>query len=284
MPMAQTLPDLISSRLHGRLTEDLLALYPCPDHHRSMDIERFGPRPVFAQIAGQLLADLQTRLVPGQRLPCEADLAARFNVNRHTLRHAIDVLVADGWLERRRGIGTFVLNRPIEYPLSERSRFTVTMKDLGLSSEISVLSTCTEPADDLVAKRLQIEPGDTTFHIESLRSVDGVPVTVITHYLPAYLLPDLLIHLRDHSLQDTIQRHYCMVMLRHLTLIGAMIPTSQDASVLMVPRTLPLIRIRTVNIDAETQKPLEYSIARTRADRVELRIDHAHSDSDKEQL
>ena len=60
---------------------------------------------------------------PGDRLPTEAALAARFGVNRHTVRHALAALAKQGLVHPRRGAGVFVAQRATEYPLGRRVRF-----------------------------------------------------------------------------------------------------------------------------------------------------------------
>jgi GntR family transcriptional regulator len=66
--------------------------------------------PVYAQIQRQLEADLdERRFHPGERLPAEDELAARFGASRMTVRRAVDQLVRQGRLERLAGKGTFVL-------------------------------------------------------------------------------------------------------------------------------------------------------------------------------
>jgi GntR family transcriptional regulator, phosphonate transport system regulatory protein len=49
---------------------------------------------------------------PGDKLPTEAALAARFGVNRHTVRHALAALAEWGLVHSRRGAGVFVTQRP----------------------------------------------------------------------------------------------------------------------------------------------------------------------------
>jgi GntR family transcriptional regulator of arabinose operon len=49
------------------------------------------------------------RFRPGDKLPSEAELCRRFQVSRNSVRQAISYLVNDGWLESRKGIGTFCL-------------------------------------------------------------------------------------------------------------------------------------------------------------------------------
>jgi GntR family transcriptional regulator of arabinose operon len=52
-------------------------------------------------------------LMPGDRLPSEHELAARFKYSRQTIRHAIGTLETEGWLERRQGSGTYATSKTL---------------------------------------------------------------------------------------------------------------------------------------------------------------------------
>jgi GntR family transcriptional regulator, arabinose operon transcriptional repressor len=62
----------------------------------------------YQQIRSQLKAEILKNMSPGDKLPPERELAARFGVNRGTVCHAIDLLVEEGLLVRRIRRGTFV--------------------------------------------------------------------------------------------------------------------------------------------------------------------------------
>ena len=75
-------------------------------------------------IAQTVRADIAgAGLEAGARLPSESALAARFAVNRHTVRQALQSLAEEGDTIRR-GAGSFVTGRAIDYPLSAHTRFT----------------------------------------------------------------------------------------------------------------------------------------------------------------
>ncbi len=74
----------------------------------------------YQEIAAKLEQELRQHYRCGDYLPAEQQLAARFEVNRHTLRRAIDQLVEKGWVQRRQGVGVLVLMRPFDYPLKPR--------------------------------------------------------------------------------------------------------------------------------------------------------------------
>src|SRR5690606_6242374 len=75
----------------------------------------------------------------GDYLPSETQLAQRFGVNRHTLRRAVDVLIAEGSVLRRKGRGTCVLPRPIVYPVDASSAYSKTLSGMGLRSQAILL-------------------------------------------------------------------------------------------------------------------------------------------------
>jgi DNA-binding transcriptional regulator YhcF (GntR family) len=65
--------------------------------------------PLFAQIAARLSEDIaEGVLSEGERVPSTNELAAYYRINPATAAKGISVLIDDGLLEKRRGIGMFV--------------------------------------------------------------------------------------------------------------------------------------------------------------------------------
>jgi GntR family transcriptional regulator len=115
---------------------------------------------------------------PGDRLPSDAELCARFGVSRMTARQAVDVLVADELVVRRRGQGTFVAERPVPRLLGSPLSFTASMRRRGRTASSRLLAVglmAPEPAD-AVALRL---PDDAdVVVVERLRLADDVPMAI----------------------------------------------------------------------------------------------------------
>lgn len=97
-------------------------------------LQRETGHALYRQIAQHLERDVLNQYAPGDMLPSENEMADRFGVNRHTLRRAIDLLVADGLLERQHGRGVFVINNQIDYPLGSDTRFTENLTAMGAST------------------------------------------------------------------------------------------------------------------------------------------------------
>src|SRR5258708_28130224 len=60
----------------------------------------------------------------GDRLPGEVEIAARFGVNRHTVRRALAELTERGLVRAERGSGTYVEGKRLAYPIRSRPRFS----------------------------------------------------------------------------------------------------------------------------------------------------------------
>jgi len=112
------------------------------------------------QIADGLESDIASgRLRPGQKLPTESDLAARFGVNRHTVRRALAVLASRGLVRATQGRGTFVEVQPVAYPIGPKTRFSDVMSKVGREAWGDLISAATVPADSATAAALQIADG-----------------------------------------------------------------------------------------------------------------------------
>ena len=118
-----------------------------------------GSLPVYRQISQMLRQDIQNFYQAGDVLPTEADLAQRFNVNRHTLRRAVDELVTEGMVMRHHGKGVYVLAPTIDYAIGPRTRFTETLEALGVSTQSRVIRKQTILASGGVSARLQVAEG-----------------------------------------------------------------------------------------------------------------------------
>ncbi len=235
-------------------------------------IQRGTGETVYRQVQRQLEAEIRSLHRPGDALPSEAVMAERFGVNRHTLRRALEGLIAEGWVERRHGLGSFVLHKPLDYAIGQRTRFTETLEAQGYVTESVVLRKLRIAAEGGVAHRLQLDRGEPVAWIETLRRVDATPFCVISHYLPLALLPGVLDDYAGGSLHAFVQTHHGWRLRRTESLVSAGLPQGDDASLLAMPAHMPVLRVKSVNVRDRDGTPVEYALTRFRADRMQLRI------------
>jgi GntR family transcriptional regulator len=140
--------------------------------------------PLYVQLREALRAEIQARgLRPGDRLPTEAELEARYNVSRSTIRQAVGDLEAEGLLRRVQGKGTFVGTPTIQH-LPVLTSFSDLLRGQGYTPTHRLLSTAVVDAPPEVAQGLQLDDGTPCRELERLLLADGDPVGVSTTWLP----------------------------------------------------------------------------------------------------
>jgi len=228
----------------------------------------------YQEIAALLEQDLRQHYQCGDYLPAEHQLAERYEVNRHTLRRAIDELVVRGWVQRRQGVGVLVLMRPFDYPLHAQARFSQNLLEQGSHPTSERLISVLRPTVSHIADALGMEEGQQVIHLRTLRRVNGVPVCVIDHFLPDLSWWSTLQNFTSGSLHGYIQQHLGRELSRTQTRISARRAQAKESRLLEIATHAPLMCVRTLNHCEGQSQPAEYSVSLTRADMIELTMEH----------
>ncbi|WP_279156117.1 phosphonate metabolism transcriptional regulator PhnF [Obesumbacterium proteus] len=228
----------------------------------------------YQEIAALLEQDLRQHYQCGDYLPAEHQLAERYEVNRHTLRRAIDELVVRGWVQRRQGVGVLVLMRPFDYPLHSQARFSQNLLEQGSHPTSERLISVLRPTVSHIADALGMEEGQQVIHLRTLRRVNGVPVCVIDHFLPDLSWWGTLQNFTCGSLHGYIQQHLGRELSRTQTRISARRAQAKESRLLEIATHAPLMCVRTLNHCEGQSQPAEYSVSLTRADMIELTMEH----------
>lgn len=230
---------------------------------------------LWQSIADQLRGEIAGGKWPsGTRLPAEAELAARFGVNRHTVRHATRVLADEGLLYSRRGAGVFVAATPVDYPLSERVRFHRNIELSGKVPGRTIDAIMTRPSGEAEALALGLEPGAPVHVAEGVTLVDYRPVALFRSTYPADLLPDLPGALRR---QESVTRALaeCGVddYQRISTRISARIADAVQAAKLQIDPGAALLR--TEGLSRWQGRAVERALTWWVSERVTLTLPHS---------
>lgn len=241
-------------------------------------IRRLNDIPVFRQISNILGDEIQKIYRPGDILPSETDLAKRFKVNRHTVRRAISELVTLGVVGTLQGKGTIVQQKAITYSIHSTTRFTETLESCGRLAESLVLKKTGMPAQQEVAEMLGIEVGRPVILVETLRKMDGAPSSLVSHFLPLDQAFAVMRGYNGGSLHDFLLHHCGIRLRRKISLISAVAATQLDMELLEITGNHPILRVKSVNIDQTTGKPMEFAIARFKGISTQLSVEPAWSD------
>jgi GntR family phosphonate transport system transcriptional regulator len=228
-------------------------------------------RQIAARIEGEIAEGATSR--PGSRLPTEAALAARFAVNRHTVRRAMEELAARGLIRVEQGRGSFVAEDVLDYRLGPRTRFSESVRRQNREPEGRMVRILEVAADAQVASSLGLRRGRPVILGERLGLADGRPIVIGAHYFPAHRFPDIAALLAEGaSVTEALARCGVPDYRRAITRITARMPTPEEAALLQQSRARPVLVTESVNVDA-SGTPVEFGVARYAAARTQLVVE-----------
>jgi GntR family phosphonate transport system transcriptional regulator len=202
----------------------------------------------------------------GARLPAEQEMAARYGVNRHTVRRAMAELSTRGLVRTERGSGTFVKTDKLSYPIGQRTRFSEIVAASGHEAAGRLQGRRLEPASEEIAGRLGLKPGAPVVRLEIIRAADRVPVSVASTWLDAERFGDAgKIFRRMRSVTRTLGHYGITGYRRRWTQITAALADAVDAG-------RPILIVESVDVGPD-DKPILTTRGRFAADRVALIVE-----------
>lgn len=185
---------------------------------------------------------------PGELMPSEAELVARFGVSRMTVGRALRELQTEGLVDRVQGVGTFAAQR-------HRVSSTLTIRDLheeiearGHRHHAKVHLKRAETASAALAGQLGLAEGGTVFRTLIVHHDNGVPLQCEDRYVNPACAPDYL----KVDFTKTTPTHYLLdvaPLWEAQYTIQAGAPTRQEARLLAIDAGEPCLIVvrRTVS-------------------------------------
>lgn len=228
----------------------------------ALDFAHGEPLPL--QIARRLSEAIQGGdLEVGARLPSEPKLAELFKVSRNTTREALRLLIAEGIVESRKGIGTFVSRAsapdlPVGTGLEELTSTTRMIKAAGCKPGSRNYELSVAVAPEGVAHALELDDGAFAYRMTRVRFADERPVMHCVEYLPMARVEEAVMRAFDgSSLFSFLDRSGLHVAVAR-TVVRPVLPTPAIARALSVRRTQPLLLLLQTHYDA-SDRPFLYS-------------------------
>jgi GntR family transcriptional regulator len=221
----------------------------------SVSIDRSSPVPLYHQLAGQLNEAISSgELQPGDPFENEVALGERLNLSRPTVRRAIQELVDQGLLLRRRGLGTTVAARKVH----RRAELTSLWDDLartgGKPASKVLVHELVE--DERVAAALDLPPDSVFLSVVRLRSSGETPLAVMHNWLPPGLNDITREQLEHEGLYAVLRERGVKPVVAHQS-IGARTPTTTERRHLGIRGSEPVLTMTRSAFDA-VGNPVEF--------------------------
>ncbi|MEU6978650.1 MULTISPECIES: GntR family transcriptional regulator [unclassified Streptomyces] len=208
----------------------------------------------------------------GGRLPTEAELAARYDASRGTVRQALAALTAEGLIGSRQGARRVVLAGRRSQSFAELRSFAQWAQAMGRTATGRVVAQEYRPATAEDATRLHLPEGTPLLNVLRVRGLDGEPVLVERSVYADWISP--AVEAIDPGCASVTQRLYedtGLVFAHGEHVIDAIAAGAHDAALLTVRRTGPLLRVRRVTTTHDG-RPVEWSDDRYRPDAVSFTV------------
>lgn len=225
----------------------------------------------YLMIYEDLKQQITNGLIPvGDLLPAEPEIQKRYNVSRITARHAVRLLVDEGYVQRIHGVGTMVVTQKKSLQLQNLMSFSEENSENSAQSKL--LSFEVEvPANPLVSSQLDLPKESTVSCHERLRLVDDIPIGFQRVYCPSFIsLSAEELMESDVSLYQLFLKKGYVVNKANETIESA-IADEKMAKLLKVAEHSPLLYVQRVTKDHQ-DRLVEYAEFYYRGDRYRYSV------------
>jgi len=205
----------------------------------------------------------------GDAIPSERQLGTDLGVSRLTVRAALDELVREGYLVRRRGAGTFVAEPKVAKGI-DVSSFSEDMRRRGLVPASRTLDLRSVPAGARLGRMLHVSPAEPVLSIKRLRLADGEPMAIELLNVRASLVPGLTgDDLERSSFYDLLASRYEVEIVGGTQTVEPTVTNDEESVALGVPLHSPALLFERVT-RAGTGDVVEFTTSTYRGDRYRL--------------
>ena len=232
-----------------------------------MELDHNSSKPLHVQ-AEELLRNLidSEEYKSGKYLPNEVELSQRLNISRNTLRQAINKLVFEGLLIRKKGVGTKVVQKGIVSGVKNWLSFSQEMKMLGIEIRNFELHISWKRPNDEICNFFNLDKENPTkcIVLERVRGKKEYPFV----YFISYFNPNIPLTGEEdftRPLYELLENDYQITVKTSKEKISARLAGELMAEKLDIKAGDPIL-IRERFVYDTQQVPIEYNIGYYRAD------------------
>ena len=213
--------------------------------------------------------ELIESLSDGDAIPSERQLTVELGVSRLTVRAALDELVREGYLVRRRGAGTFVAEPKVAKGMTTSS-ISEDMRQRGLTPASRTLELEVVPAGARLGRILHVSPSEPVVAAKRLRLADGEPMAIELLHVRASLVPELTaLDLEQESFYELLEHRYEIAIAGGTQTVEPTVTNEEEYAALGVPLHSPALLFERVT-RAPNGEVVEFTVSTYRGDRYRL--------------
>ena len=204
-------------------------------------------------------------------LPKEVTLSNKLGVSRNTLRQAINKLVTEGLIERKKGVGTKVVTRKIATRLDNWISFTKEMRNQGIDVVNHLVRIALVTPEDKVYEVLSVAKNKKIWKLEKIRGSG----TAKYLYSVSYFHPRIGITGKEDfniPLYELLENNHDIIVSVSKEKLRAIKADSNITSLLNIDKNMPILKRERLVCD-RGDRPVEYNVVYYNTDYFTYDID-----------
>ncbi len=205
-----------------------------------------------------LLADIRDgRYKDSDKLPPETELATELGISRTQLRDGLSILEQNGYITRRRGIGT-VINRQVVNVITRMDQeleFNAMVKQAGYEPEMILLAVDVKTGDGKIAEKLEVQLNTPVLTLTKLVTADGKPAIFCVDYVAFSIIKNFSYTREDLALPvfHFLSKFCDTDVIMDLSEVKPMVADAFLSDMLQIEEGMPLLYLDEIayNIDNE---------------------------------
>jgi DNA-binding GntR family transcriptional regulator len=233
-------------------------------------------KPIYLKLYENILENIEDKKYScSEKLPSENDFAKEFNVNRHTVRQALQILKEKGFIYTIKGKGNFISNIKVPYSISDKDSYSSKIINLGYEPKTKILEVGIVEPNKEVATALGLNSKLKVIEFKLLRYANDLPISISYSYFDAFLYQKLMnnIDYKPFSLYKILEKCYPDLEVTKIsTVFESNLATKEQSELLMMPFNIPLLAASTISKD-QNGNFVEYGISYFRSDICKIKVD-----------
>ena len=216
--------------------------------------------PLHAQIEKYLRKLISSREYKNgnKYLPKEVTLSKKLGVSRNTVRQAVNTLVNEGLIERKKGVGSKVVNKKITTRLDNWISFTKEMQNQGIKVVNYMVQNTLVNAPNEINDSLAISLSKKIWKLEKIRgSKDAKYLYSVSYFHPRVGITGNEVF--DAPLYEHLEKEHDVIVSTSKEKISAITASKQISLLLDVEQGTPILKRKRIVYDLG-DRPVEYNI------------------------
>ncbi|MDK2917477.1 MAG: GntR family transcriptional regulator, trehalose operon transcriptional repressor [Candidatus Petromonas sp.] len=216
---------------------------------------------------------------PNSKLPSENDFMKEYEVSRSTIRNALNLLEQNGYIQKIKGKGSFVLDiNKFDFPVSGLISFKELSKKMNLKANTILKELEVIKPDNFLMKQLQISASEDIWKVIRVREIDGKKIILDKDYFNKRFVPLLTKDICEDSIYEYLENELGLKISFAKKEITVQIATDEDKKYLDLENYNIIVVVRNY-IYLDDTSLFQYGESRHRPDKFKF-VDFARRNNE----